>query len=268
MAVGTAILEASERQENRNKMALEGVVKYVCFSGEAPKTIRFGKKVENRMTISAVRTEWARREGRFGMKNVARELTAKRVQAFLLIVLFGVSASAQAGTRQSNKFPNIKISNFGQMDEHLYRGEQPNEEDYKALAEIGIKVIVDLRNDPQPFAKPATEAAGMRYVNIPMSDKKRPSDTQIEEFLALTQNKEEGPFYIHCKGGRHRTGVMGAVYRYNYDKWTYEQVYREMKDYDYYSRWGHGALGDYVKDYYQSFQTRSVNTSSGAASSN
>lgn len=201
------------------------------------------------------------------MKNAARKLTVNRVQAFLLVILFGASVSAQAGTRQSDKFPQVKIDNFGQMDEHLYRGEQPNEEDYKALADLGIKVIVDLRNDPRPFAKQATEAAGMRYVNIPMSDKKRPSDTQIEQFLALTQNKSEGPFYIHCKGGRHRTGVMGAVYRYTYDRWNYEQVYREMKDYDYYSRWGHGALGDYVKDYYQNIQTRAIQTSSDTASS-
>lgn len=201
------------------------------------------------------------------MKNVARTLTVNKVQAFLLVILFGASVSAQAGTRQSDKFPQVNIDNFGQMDEHLYRGEQPSEEDYKVLADLGIKVIVDLRNDPRPFAKQATEAAGMRYVNIPMSDKKRPSDTQIEQFLALTQNRGEGPFYIHCKGGRHRTGVMGAVYRYTYDRWNYEQVYREMKDYDYYSRWGHGALGDYVKDYYQNIQTRTIQTSSDTASS-
>ena len=203
------------------------------------------------------------------MKSIQRELSVKKMQAFIMMMLFGVtaSASAQAGTYKSDKFPQIKIDNFGQVDDHLYRGEQPKEEDYKALAELGIKVIVDLRNDPVPYAKQATEAAGMRYVNIPMSDKKRPQDAQIEQFLALTQNKADGPFYIHCRGGRHRTGVMGAVYRYTYDGWNYDQVYKEMKQYDYYSRWGHGALGDYVEDYYKNMSTRSVNTSSGTASS-
>jgi hypothetical protein len=61
---------------------------------------------------------------------------------------------------------------------------------------------------------------------------------------------------------------MGAVYRYNHYQWNYDQVYREMKDYDYYSRWGHGALKVYVQDYYQRLQTRGVEASSGASSNN
>lgn len=204
------------------------------------------------------------------MRNVARQLTVKRMQGLLLVMVLGAAASgsAQARSRQSNQFPQIKISNFGQMDEYLYRGEQPGQEDYKVLADLGIKVIIDLRNDPLAYAKQAAEAAGMRYVNIPMSDKKRPEDAQIEQFLAVTKNKADGPFYIHCKGGRHRTGVMGAVYRFTYDGWTYDQIYKEMKDYDYYSRWGHGALGEYVEDYCKNISAHSVNASSGAASSN
>src|SRR5258706_1456684 len=45
-------------------------------------------------------------------------------------------------------FPNIKIKNFGQMDEHFYRGAQPKPDDYRALATLGIKTIIDLRDDP------------------------------------------------------------------------------------------------------------------------
>src|SRR5690242_5309050 len=51
-------------------------------------------------------------------------------------------------------FPNIRIKNFGQMDEHFYRGAQPKPEDYSALAKLGIKTIIDLRDDPTSYEKP------------------------------------------------------------------------------------------------------------------
>src|SRR5690349_11471094 len=45
-----------------------------------------------------------------------------------------------------SSFANIKIGNFGQMDENYYRGAQPGPNDYKSLADLGIKTIIDLRN--------------------------------------------------------------------------------------------------------------------------
>ncbi len=201
---------------------------------------------------------------------MADKLLFKRAQMVALAALFTITsfATANAASKSNKQFSNIKISNFGQMTEHLYRGAQPGQEDYKDLASLGIKVVIDLRNDPKPYAKSAAEAAGMRYINIPMSDKKRPQDEQIDQFLAITKDLSQGPFYIHCAGGRHRTGVMGAMYRYTYDNWNYEQVYKEMKAFDYYSRWGHGALGDYVEDYYTRIVVNAHTNTGAAGSSN
>jgi tyrosine-protein phosphatase SIW14 len=166
-----------------------------------------------------------------------------------------VAASDAAGQLTSpSSFPNITIDNFGQMDEHFYRGAQPKPEDYKALAALGIKTIVDLRDDPTSYEKTDAEAAGMTYVSIPMSDKRKPSTEQIEKFIAIMNDATTQPFYVHCIGGRHRTGLMGAVYRYNKYGWDFNQVYKEMKNYDYYSRWGHGAIKDYVKEYYDTLR--------------
>jgi protein tyrosine/serine phosphatase len=144
------------------------------------------------------------------------------------------------------------VKNFGQMDEHFFRGAQPKESDYKDLAALGIKMIVDLRDDPTSYEKRAAEATGMRYVNIPMSDKDRPKNEQIASFFSVANDSANWPFYVHCVGGRHRTGLIGALYRYNKYGWDYDTVYKEMKNYDYYSRWGHGAIKDYVQDYYES----------------
>ena len=73
---------------------------------------------------------------------------------------------------------------------------------------------------------------GMRYVHIPMIAKKYPEE-QVDMFLKLVNDPSTGKFFVHCAGGRHRTGVVGAVYRFNQYQWNYDQVYKEMKDYDF-----------------------------------
>ena len=172
---------------------------------------------------------------------------------------------AQPKLTSPSSFPNIKIENFGQMDEHFYRGSQPGPDDYKALAALGIKTVIDLRDDPTNYEKPNCEAAGLQYVGIPMSDKRKPSPEQIEAFLAIVKDESQQPFYVHCVGGRHRTGLIGAVYRYNQYGWDFDQVYHEMKNYDYYSRWGHGAIKDYVKEYYDTMKAAKTAAAVSAA---
>src|SRR5215216_1725421 len=85
-----------------------------------------------------------------------------------LALIFAVSTASVAKEKYSSKFPSIKIKNFGQMDDRFYRGARPDEQDYKALAGLGIKTIIDLTDNSKEYEQPAVEAAGLRYVNIPM----------------------------------------------------------------------------------------------------
>src|SRR5919205_1502240 len=157
----------------------------------------------------------------------------------ILTLIFSLSTASFAKHKDS-KFPNVKIKNFGQMDDRFFRGARPDEGDYQALAALGVKTIIDLTDNSMEYEKPAVEAAGLRYVNIPMIDKSAPSMDQINEFLKVVDDPATGKFFVHCAGGRHRTGVMGAVYRFTHDNWNLDQVYTEMKKYDFYTRWGHG----------------------------
>ena len=176
-----------------------------------------------------------------------------------LSVLFAVFslilAASSTAFSQDNK-AGITIKNFGQMDDRFYRGGQPKEDEYKELAALGIGTVIDLRDDPTSYEKQSVEAAGMKYVNIPMSDKQYPETAKIEQFLKLVDDPLTGKFYVHCAGGRHRTGVMGAVYRFNHYNWNYDQVYAEMKKFDFYTRFGHGDLKKFVQDYAVSFQSK------------
>ena len=173
-----------------------------------------------------------------------QNLIRKSSAVFLTIFCFSILAAAQTSP---SSFPGVNIGNFGQMDERFYRGAQPLEADYQSLKDLGINTIIDLRNDPTGYEKQSAEALGMKYVNIPMSGWKSPKQADIDTFLALVKSPDTGKFFVHCKAGIHRTGVVGAAYRYTNYGWGYDQVYKEMKNYNYSSGLVHGALGSFVK---------------------
>ncbi len=189
------------------------------------------------------------------MKN-PRNIFAK-ISAAVAVVL-AVAGCAVAKRHSDPTFSNIHIRNFGKMDDRFYRGAQPDEADYKDLKALGIQTIIDLQDSPTNYEKRDVEALGMRYVNIPMSDSSYPKQESINAFLKLVNDPATGKFFAHCAGGRHRTGVVGAVYRFNVNHWNFDQAYAEMKDYDFYTRFGHGDLKTFVEDYAQKMQGSSA----------
>ena len=173
----------------------------------------------------------------------------------ILALVFALSPAA-LGQKKDSQFANVKIKNFGQMDERFFRGARPKAEDLKALAALGVTTIIDLTDNSREYEQPAVEAAGLKYINIPMVDKSYPSLDQVNEFMKVVNDPSTGKFFVHCAGGRHRTGVVGAVYRFNVDKWNLDQVMSEMYDFEFGSGMGHGKQKDFVKDYWQQFQTQ------------
>jgi len=188
-----------------------------------------------------------------------------------LSVLFAVlslvlASSITAFSQDSNKadISKVSIKNFGQMDDRFFRGGQPKENEYQELAALGIHTVIDLQDNPTSYEKRSVEALGMKYINIPMSDSTYPESAKIDQFLKLVDDSSTGKFYVHCAGGRHRTGVMGAVYRFNHYNWNYDQVYAEMKKYDFYTRWGHGDMKKFVQDYAVNFPNKAQVVAEGA----
>ena len=84
--------------------------------------------------------------------------STRRSYVFVLFAVFAfVLASSISAVAQQT---DVKIKNFGQMDDRFYRGGQPKEEDYKQLAAIGIKTIIDLTDNPKDYEKREAEAVG------------------------------------------------------------------------------------------------------------
>src|SRR5262245_30091401 len=76
----------------------------------------------------------------------------------------------------------VDIENFGKVNDHFYRGAEPEDHNYEQLAAFGIKTIVDLRDDAKEDARSATERAGMRYINLPMKEKSYPQADTAARF--------------------------------------------------------------------------------------
>lgn len=179
--------------------------------------------------------------------------------ATLVAILF-LSFTTFSQTEPNKEFPGVKIKNFGQMDTNYYRGAQPKKDDFAGLKALGVTTVIDLQKKPRDYERPAVEALGMRYVNIPMGNGDYPEPEHIEQFLELVNDPATGVFFVHCKGGKHRTGVTGAVYRFTKYGWNYDQAYKEMKNYKFYSSWGYGDMKDFVQDYAAKMTARTTST--------
>jgi protein tyrosine/serine phosphatase len=185
----------------------------------------------------------------------------------MFTVIIGVSAISAFSQTAPGKFANINIRNFGQMDEHYYRGAQPKESDYAALKALGITTIIDLQEKPTKYEKSAAEAQGMKYINIPMDDATYPPESAIAEFLKDVNDPANGTVYVHCKGGRHRTGVTGAVYRFTKYGWDYDKVMKEMENYNFDTSYGRDAMKTFVVDYAAKMKTAKPVVTAAAATS-
>jgi tyrosine-protein phosphatase SIW14 len=140
----------------------------------------------------------------------------------------------------------IRIDNFGVVNDNYYRGAQPRGDDYRDLAALGVKTVLDLTREGRDDEQALVEAAGMKFHRIPLTTTDRPSDAAIAEFLSIVNDPANQPVYVHCQGGRHRTGTMTAVYRMTQDHWTAAQAYDEMKQYRFEGFPGHPELKNFV----------------------
>lgn len=140
------------------------------------------------------------------------------------------------------------IPNFHKVSDTLYRGAQPSDASYGDLAKMGVKTVLDLRR-PEEHSTIAeaklVEAAGMRYVNIPMTGWEAPTPAVITQVRAVMDTG--GVVFVHCKKGKDRTGTVTAIYRMEREGWTNDRAYAEAKQHGF--NWIFGDLKNLMKNY-------------------
>jgi protein tyrosine/serine phosphatase len=172
-----------------------------------------------------------------------------------LLVLTGVAVSVT-----QSEVPVRLIENFGKVNENYYRGSQPKAGELAWLKARGIKTVIDLRKDSVKEEPEEVRSFGMQYFNIPMKPGTPATPAQAEYFLKLVNDPRNWPVYVHCKGGRHRTGALTAIYRITHDGWTAEQAYEEMKRYDFNQGFfgGPSAQKKFVYSFYERYAAASA----------
>lgn len=184
------------------------------------------------------------------LNKLVRTFTAALVVSLSLVVPAAAAGSSGTGTDSSIALSKIRIDNFGRIDAHYYRGAQPEGQDYADLAAAGIKTVINLTSDDaQANEKMMATGAGLAYFQIPMTTHQPPTTAQLAEFFKIVNDPANQPVYVHCVGGRHRTGVMTAAYRMAEDGWTADQAFKEMKQYKFGADFLHSEFKDFVYQY-------------------
>lgn len=161
------------------------------------------------------------------------DLNRRGVRASVVAAMFALAVTIPAAAQNAAfNLSRIHIGNFGMINANYYRGAQPKGHDYADLASIGVKSVIDLTDGDGMASEPAmVKNAGMKSFKIPMSGHVTPSQAQLSEFMKIVNDPQNQPVYVHCVGGKHRTGVMTAAYRMINEGWTGQRAFAEMKAY-------------------------------------
>jgi tyrosine-protein phosphatase SIW14 len=172
-----------------------------------------------------------------------------------LVVVVSATGLATSATAQI-----AGVTNFHQVNDHIFRGAQPTDDGFKSLAKLGVKTVIDLRETDSRSAaeKKVVEGAGMRYINIPLQGMSAPSQADVAKVMALFDDPSAGPVFVHCRRGADRTGTVVACYRIAHDGWDNAKALREAKTDG--MSWVEVAMQHYVMTYQGSAATGAATT--------
>ena len=124
-----------------------------------------------------------------------------------------IAAQSQVVERADEKFASFRLNtkhlpNAIQIHDRVISGGQPDgEPGFRELSEFGVKTIISVDG-----AKPQVEIArqfGLRYVHLPHGYNGIEQE-RVKE-LAKAVRDLDGPIYIHCHHGKHRSAAAAVV---------------------------------------------------------
>jgi tyrosine-protein phosphatase SIW14 len=162
----------------------------------------------------------------------------------------------------------------------LYRSGQLTAAGFRdAVARAGIRTVINCQNElpgHDLFADPhvalsfwnkrtVRESAlcrdlGVKYVHVEPDIQSNRTDPAarpevIDRFLAVLDDPANRPVLLHCKAGLHRTGVLAAVYRMEYEGWDPLAAVTELKA-NGFGDTAATAANDYIRQYIVNYRPR------------
>ena len=148
------------------------------------------------------------------------------ISCFALGTLLLAAAPAQTPGPSSEDFSNIE--NFFRVNRQFCTGGQPSVQNLQKMKAEGVRSVINLRQASEyNFEEEAATAKKLelRYFHIPV-DKSNLKDEQAEEFLKVTGDPENRPFFIHCATAG-RVGAFWMIRRVLVDNWKVEDAESE-----------------------------------------
>lgn len=149
------------------------------------------------------------------------------VAAAVLVAACGTTPFAQG-----DKPPIPGTQNFSRVDATVACGGATTAAAYPALKAEGFKAVINLRQASEPGAdieqaQAAAQAAGLKYIHIPMNGQ-APTPDVATQFLAAVKDPKHSPVYIHCASAN-RVGAVWLIKRVLVDKWDVERATAEAE---------------------------------------
>jgi protein tyrosine/serine phosphatase len=127
----------------------------------------------------------------------------------------------------------------------LYRSGQLNSKQLAAaVRRHGLKLVVSFQYPGKGVdqERAACERLGIEFLNLPMPGDGFGREEQFRQILAATDDPNRRPVLVHCARGTCRTGSSVAMYRFERDGWTPEDVAAEMRRQAYRDGWITGYI--------------------------
>ena len=152
-----------------------------------------------------------------------------------LMALFVVGAPIAYMRWNNNQLRNFRVVEAGV----LYRSSQlalPRMQ--QVVIDHDIRTIVSLRdgNDPVDHLEESwARERGLNFVRIkprswqPDANGKIPAEACVDAFRSVMADRANDPVLVHCFAGIHRTGLMCATFRIDFQGWTTEEAEAEMR---------------------------------------
>ena len=112
----------------------------------------------------------------------------------------------------------------------LYRSGQPRGLGLAWVKHSGIRTLINLR---KPYSNGTPEEInfaaqnGLNFYNFATGSGYEDIEQAVGRFLTVVDDTSNWPVLVHCSRGKERSGVLSAVFRIEYDRWSNEQALQE-----------------------------------------
>ncbi|MEM9647998.1 MAG: dual specificity protein phosphatase family protein [Bacteroidota bacterium] len=157
------------------------------------------------------------------------------IQLWSLLFLLGCSNLAMAQNPKLEKVDSNRFKRLYQLNDTIFRSEQPNRRGFKELEALGLKTSINFRRNKKDTRK--ASGTGIQLIHIPLKTAEL-TEGQLLNALRAIQIAEK-PVLVHCWHGSDRTGAIMAAYRIIFEDWSKEEAIQELRkpELGYHEKW-------------------------------